>query len=375
VNRHPIRVLFLTRYPHAGASSRYRVHQYVPHLETLGVRCDVQSFMDDDMYRLSFTEGHMANKVWMALKATARRLMKLRRFREYDIVYLQRELFPFGPPLIERYLKRHSAVLVFDFDDALFIKKPSRYNPLATWLRSAEKTLELFRLADCVAAGNDWLRDRAAEHASRAVTVEVAEDTGRIPMHAPHTNNRPVTIGWLGSKSTVKYLRELEPVLQAIASEYPEVRFQIMGGGEFFMPGVPWVRREWSLSGELEALAEFDIGLMPLPAEDWARGKSGGKARTYMAAGVVPVCAAIGYNLQLIRHGETGFLCASLSEWTDCIVNAIEDAALRQRVAQAARYEIETRFSVTGQAQLLRNLLDDVLARRASPSGAPHGAY
>jgi glycosyltransferase involved in cell wall biosynthesis len=377
VKREPIRVLFLTRYPYAGASSRYRVHQYVPHLEALNVRCDVQPFMDDAMYGLSFAPGHTATKVWMTLKATARRLLKLAHFRDYDIVYLQRELFPFAPPLFERYLKRRSAVLFFDYDDALFIKKPSRYNPLATWFRSAEKTLELFSLVDCVVAGNDWLRDRAAERARKAVTFEVAEDTQRIPMHAPHTNSRPVTIGWLGSKSTVKYLREIEPVLQAIAKEYPGVRFQIMGGGEFSMPGVPWALSEWSLSGELEALAQFDIGLMPLPAEDWAQGKSGGKARTYMAAGVVPICSAIGYNLQLIRDGETGFLCNGLSDWKDSLVRAIEDAALRQRIAEAARKDVETRFSMTGQAQVLRRLFDEVLAlpAQAGPQGATHGVH
>ena len=51
--------------------------------------------------------------------------------------------------------------MLFDYDDALFIKKPSRYNPIATLLRSSSKTLDIFRLVDCVVAGNDWLRDRA----------------------------------------------------------------------------------------------------------------------------------------------------------------------------------------------------------------------
>ena len=365
-----LRVLFLTRYPYAGASSRYRVHQYIPALERLGVQCEVQSFMDDAMYRLSTTPGHTGRKIGMTLRATWRRLLALRQHRRYDIVYLQRELLPFGPPWLEAWLKRQGAVLFFDYDDALFIKKPSRYNPLATLLRSAGKTLAVFRLVNCVVAGNDWLRDRAAEQGAKAVTLEVAEDTQRIPMHAPHSNQRPVTIGWLGSPSTVKYLREITPVLQQLAARYPTLRFEIMGGGDFSMPGVPWVLNEWSLAGELEALARFDIGLMPLPQETWAQGKSGGKARTYMAAGVVPVCAAIGYNLQLIRHGETGFLCNTLDDWTLHLTQAIEDATLRQSVAEAARHDVEQRFSLEGQALALRQLFDDVLDQRTA-QGAP----
>lgn len=362
------RVLFLTRYPVEGASSRYRVFQYVPHLEKLGVQVEVQSFMDAYMYHLSLGPGRTGAKIAATVKATLRRLWALRHWRRYDALYLQRELLPFGGPVVERWLKRRGAVLLFDYDDALFIKKPSRYNRIATALRYGDKTRALFRLVDCVVAGNSWLRDAAtAAGAQRAVTLEVAEDTGRIPMHAPHTNDRPVTIGWLGSPSTVKYLRVIEPVLQDIARRYPLVRWELMGGNDFRMDGVDWRISEWSLEGELEALARFDIGLMPLPPEDWAKGKSGGKARTYMAAGVVPVVSAIGYNLELIRHGETGFLCETPRDWDQALGQAIEDAGLRQRVAIAARSEVEQRFDpakiAAEMARLLREAIDNARKR------------
>jgi glycosyltransferase involved in cell wall biosynthesis len=359
------RVLFLTRYPVDGASSRYRVFQYLSHLERLGVQGDVQSFMDAPMYRLSLTPGRTAAKIVATLRATAMRLWALRNWRRYDALYLQRELLPFGGPVVERWLKARGAVLLFDYDDALFIKKPSRYNRIATALRSGGKTRALFRIVDCVVAGNSWLRDTAAESgAARAVTLEVAEDTRRIPMHKPHSNNGPITIGWLGSPSTVKYLRLIEPALQSVAQRYPHIRWEITGGNDFQMDGVDWHIGEWSLEGELEALARFDIGLMPLPGEDWAKGKSGGKARTYMAAGIVPVVSAIGYNLELIHHGETGFLCKTLEDWERNLRLAIEDEGLRQRIAIAARKDVEQRFDpakiAADMAHLLREVIDDV---------------
>lgn len=358
------RVLFLTRYPVEGASSRYRVFQYMEHLKKLGVQGEVQSFMDTPMYRLSLTNGRTGAKIVTTLRATARRLWALRKWHRYDALYLQRELLPFGGPIVERWLKRRGAILLFDFDDALFIKKPSRYNRIATLLRSGDKTRALFRLVDCVVAGNSWLRDAAtAAGAARAVTLEVAEDTRRIPMHAPHRNDKPVTIGWLGSPSTVKYLRVIEPVLKDIAKRYPQVQWEIMGGNDFQMDGVDWRISNWSLKGELDALARFDIGLMPLPPEDWARGKSGGKARTYMAAGVVPIVSAIGYNLELISHGETGFLCETPDDWDSALSKAIEDAGLRERVALAGRAEVERRFDpaeiAAEMARLLRDVIDD----------------
>lgn len=350
-------VLFLTRYPVSGASSRYRVFQYIPYLEALGIRCTVQSFMDEPMYRLGLTRGNNPAKIAALALAIFRRLRVLRRWREFDALYLQRELLPIGPPLIEQWLKRRGATILFDYDDALFIKKPSRFNPAATFLRSPEKTRKMFRLADCTVAGNDWLRDAAIEEGGRAVTIEVAEDTARIPMRPPHTNHRALTIGWLGSPSTVKYLRLIERPLRRIALRHPDIRWEIMGGGAFHMQDVPWQLHDWSLDAELEALARFDIGLMPLPDETWALGKSGGKARTYMAAGIVPVVAGIGYNRQLIDHGKTGFLCSDEAEWEATLERLIADAGLRQRIAEAARKVIAERFSPSGQAKKIAELL------------------
>lgn len=356
------RVLFLTRYPMEGASSRYRVFQYLPYLEKLGIEAEVQSFMDTRMYRLSLAPGRTGAKIMAALTATLRRLWALRRWRNFDAIYLQRELLPFGGPVVERWLKRQSAVLFFDYDDALFIKKASRYNRIATALRSEDKTRDLFRLVDCVVAGNNWLRDAALDAgAPRAVTLEVAEDTTRIPMRAPHSNEVPVTIGWLGSPSTVKYLKLIEPVLQFIVATYPSVRWEIVGCGDFKMEGVNWQISDWSLEGELEALSRFDIGLMPLPAEDWAKGKSGGKARTYMAAGVVPVVSAIGYNNELIVDGETGFLCFDAHDWQRVLCLVIEDAKVRQRIGQNARNAVDLRFSPAKIAAKMAGLINEVV--------------
>lgn len=360
MSQRPLRVLFLTRYPLEGASSRYRVYQYLPHLRALGVEFTVSSFMSPRMYRLSFTRGQVLSKVALTLMATLRRLRLLAGWRKYDVIYMQRELFPFGPPLAERWLKRRGVKLVFDYDDALFIHKASHFNPIATWLRSSGKTYEIFALSDCVMAGNDYLRDVAREYGPRAETFEVAEDTDRIAMRPPQSNDGEVIIGWLGSSTTVGYIRLIEPALREIARRFPFVRFRIMGGGSFELPGLPIETLEWSLDGELKALASFDIGIMPLPLEDWSRGKSGGKARTYMAAGIPAVCSRIGYNIDLIRDGETGRLVLTQEDWVEALSELITSPELRQRIGEAARADVMARFPVRGQAEAMARILREV---------------
>lgn len=368
-NGQPLKVLFLTRYPVEGASSRYRVFQYVPYLEKLGVRCTVQSFMDVAMYRITLQPGSALKKAWATVKALLRRLKVLAEWRDYDLIYMQRELFPFGPPALERYLKKRGAVIFFDYDDALFINKPSRYNPIATLLRSPGKTRDMFKIADCTVAGNNWLRDSARAEGGQAVTLEVAEDVSRYRDRRFLDQTRPVTIGWLGSPTTVKYLKLIQDPLKKLACRYPTVRWEVIGGNEFSMEGVPWVNSDWSLEGEVEGLARFDIGLMPLPQDEWSNGKSGGKARTYMAAGVVPVCTAIGYNMELVTHGETGFLCSDNADWYRVLSELIENQSERARISAAARADVEARFAPAKQAQGMLDLFNQVLKAR----GIAHG--
>lgn len=354
-----MKILFLTRYPYEGASSRYRVHQYVPHLRALGVECHVSSFMNEAIYRATFSQGYRAEKSLGAAMAVLRRLAVLLRFKRYDLIYMQRELFPFGPPVVERLMKRLGAKLIFDYDDALFIHKPSKFLKLASRLRDAEKTYAIFEIVDCVLAGNNYLRDVASPYCRDARTFHVAEDINRIKQRPPQSNDGPFVIGWLGSRSTEKYLEIVREPLAEAMNAIPNSVLRIVGGGDF-KADFPVEHWDWSLERELDALASFDLGIMPLPMEEWSLGKSGGKARTYMAAGVVPVCTAIGYNNELIEDGRTGVLVECVSDWKEALVQLAQRPDKRQAISDAARAHVERYFSVEKQAAELHQILREI---------------
>lgn len=72
-----------------------------------------------------------------------------------------------------------------------------------------------------------------------------------------------------------------------------------------------------------------------------------------MAVGLPCVALDTPYHRDLIRHGETGYLCRDESEIVQCIAELIDSAPLRQRIGQAAREEARKRFSgVTFRASL-----------------------
>jgi glycosyltransferase involved in cell wall biosynthesis len=357
-----VKVLFLTKYPVEGASSRYRVYQYVPELERLGIECTVSSLLDSELYRISFARGNTLRKAWGLLRASLKRLWLLRRWSHYDVIYMQRELFSFGPPWVERWLRHRGARLIFDYDDALFIHKPGKFNPALSRLRRSERIYELFSLVDCVVAGNDYLAEVARDHCPDCRILHVAEDTARFGYENERPETSQVVVGWLGSATTEKYLQLIASALQHVCRLRPQVTLRVVGGGEFALPGVTVEHLEWSLEAEVELLSGFDIGIMPLPLEDWSRGKSGGKARTYMAAGIPPVCTAIGYNCELVEDGRTGLLVKSGQEWESALLRLVDDPALRRDIGRNAQHTVARDFSVTGQAGKLAGILRDVVA-------------
>ena len=287
-----------------------------------------------------------------------------RKAKQFDLVYLQRECLPFGPPWLERSFKSEGVKTIFDFDDALFIFKGSTHNKLANWFKRPEKYREIFGLVDCVLAGNDWLRDQAATYCPDARTFEVAEDLIRYTQRPTQTAQNVVTIGWLGSPSTEKYLHLLAPVFRDISQRYPGAKLKVVGGGGFKSQDIIVEHVSWHIETEVAQLHTFDIGIMPLPLEEWSLGKSGGKARTYMAVGLPVVATGVGYNCQLIEDGKTGFLVKDLAEWVSALSRLIEDHTLRQSIGTAARVDVADRFALSKLGPKFVDMLREV-ARRA----------
>jgi glycosyltransferase involved in cell wall biosynthesis len=356
----PLKVLALPKYPLDGASSRYCVHQFIPWLERSGLHCSVMPFMDDELYRLSQGGGNHWQKLWRALSATLRRLRLPFIAHRYDVIFIQRELIPALPPVLEWLLAKLGTPLVFIYDDALFIRKDNIHNPLLRLLKRPHYILSVFRQVDCVIGTNRYLRDYAARYARRAEYLALPEDLDLVrPKSYAQRSHGPAVIGWFGSPSTEKYLHLLDEVFTELAS-CCDFELHIVGGGSFQHEHCKVVHKTWSLSGETADLHSFDIGIMPLPPEEWSQGKSGGKARTYMAAALPAVCTDIGHNRDLIDHRQTGFLVTEPEDWITTLQQLIADPGLRQRVGEQARQHLEHHLSLPGQARQLQGILESV---------------
>ena len=365
--RPPLRVLFLTPHPREGASSRYRVLQYVPLLEQRGIRCTVSPFLSSQFYHIAYAPGHWAKKAAYFTASSLRRLRDVARSGRYDVVFVHLGAFPLGPPWVEWCLSLRGLPFIFDMDDAIFLPHNHRENAILEWLRMPHKLPAILRRSQCVVTGNNFLRGYALQFNARVQVIPTCVDTRQFAPRARPPLQRPL-IGWIGSHTTARYLEALRPVLERLARHH-DFTFKIVGSSRPFRAnGVEIVQEPWELARDVSYFQELDIGVYPLEDEPWALGKAGFKAVQYMAVGVPCVASAIGRNCEIVQDGVNGFLVKSVEEWYNRLGQLLVDEALRTRLGAAGRRTVEEHFSASRHVETYVALLHSVAGRRAAIS-------
>lgn len=368
-------VALVVPYPTEVASNRLRIEQYVPYLEAHGWRAPIYRFMSPAYYRIVYQRGHYREKAVGLLATTARRFGQLRAIQQADVVVVHREAFPYGPPFLEEALARRGCRLVYDFDDAIYLPNFSPANRAVAWLKRPSKVRRIVEQSVQVIAGNDHLARYAAQYAPRITVIPTPIDTARFHPPAAAPRRDGVTIGWVGSHTTVDALRLVEPALRQLAERYPQVRFVVVGGPyEGALPRLE--NRPWSLERELQDLHDLDIGLMPLVDDPWSRGKCGYKVLLYMSGGVPAVCSAVGVNRQIVEDGVNGFLAGDLTDWYQRLAYLVEHPAARQTIGAAGWQTLQARYSLAVQAPRFAAVLQEAAAspRRHPGDWVPRAA-
>jgi glycosyltransferase involved in cell wall biosynthesis len=110
-------------------------------------------------------------------------------------------------------------------------------------------------------------------------------------------------------------------------------------------PFIRIVKKPWEEAQEVKDLQSFDIGIMPLTDDLWARGKCALKIVQYLAVGVPVVCSPVGKK-DIVRDGVNGFWTTTKREWVDRLGLLIEDPELRKQMGLAGRKIVEERYSL-----------------------------
>jgi glycosyltransferase involved in cell wall biosynthesis len=101
---------------------------------------------------------------------------------------------------------------------------------------------------------------------------------------------------------------------------------------------------------------------MPLPDNDWARGKCGFKGLQYMALCIPAVLSPIGVNKEIIEDGRNGILAENEDEWVNKLSRLIEDPELRKQIGTSGRQTVAERYSYDAWKDRYLKLFTDILA-------------
>lgn len=358
MSKSPIRVLVLSPIPEEGAGCRFRIAQFIPYLEANGFEVTLSALFTTEFFRLVYKPGHLWSKALGFAGLSLKRLWSLRHIKNYDVVFIYREIFPIGPAFVEQLIAGPGRPpIVFDFDDAIFLPSVSEANRQISALKQPAKVATIIRASSHVIVGNDFLANYARQFSPAVSTIPTCVDTTRF-VPKPSLEPRAVPIvGWIGSPTTADYIKGLGGVLREVAKDASFV-LRVSGSGEpVTMPGVTVDNPAWRLDDEIGLFQGCDIGVYPLPDDEWSRGKCGFKAIEFMACGVPVVAAAVGVNREIIEDGVNGFLASNDREWTEKLGRLIADPALRARFAAAGRRTIEERYSLHVNAPRLADVL------------------
>ena len=363
----PRRMLVLCPYPEGtGAGQRLKFEQYYDDWRAAEFEVLVSPFMDMAMWRVLYEPGHFLTKAVGMVKGYFRRLRDLRHLRSFDLVYVHMWVTPIGGTFFERLTRRFAKRLVFDLEDNVLIDNRSGRRTarerLLRLIRGAGKYHYLVKTADAVVTSSPFLNATClALNRRKACTyISSSVDTDRFTPRTRYSNDNVVTIGWTGTFSTRPMLDLLRGVFQELAKRVP-FRLKVIGNFDYELAGVDLEVVRWSAETEVIDLQDFDIGVYPLPANEWVMGKSGLKAIQYMAFALPIVASDAGVNPMILKNGENALLVRSDEEWLEALERLVRDPALRRRLGEAARAACIRNHSTGVVATHYRGVLDDVM--------------
>jgi glycosyltransferase involved in cell wall biosynthesis len=342
-------------------SQRYRFEQYLDFFKANGFDWELSEIITEKDDKIFYHPGNYIQKAWILFKSLFIRLNDLRKAKQFDVIFIQREALLLGSSFFEKQFYKRSKV-VFDFDDSIWLLDTSPENKKFEFLKNPDKTHINISHAHQVIAGNTYLANYAKQFNQNTVIIPTTIDTD---FHKPMVELRgrdKMVIGWSGSISTIKHFENSIPFLKKLIAKYPgKLEIHVIGQASYSHPQIPVVSKSWSATTEVADLNCFDIGIMTLPDDQWAQGKCGLKGLSYMACGIATVMSPVGVNSEIIQHGVNGFLAETEQQWIDRLSELIENAPLREQIGKSGRETVVKNYSVNAHKHHYLEVLNSVI--------------
>ncbi len=244
--------------------------------------------------------------------------------------------------------------IIYDFDDSIWLTDKVNEGALVKTIRWRGKVASICKWSYKVSCGNSYLGRYASNFNRHVVVNPTTIDTQRLHNPALYNDERApdkIIIGWTGSHSTLKYLYLLENVLRKIIEQFDHVSLLVIADSTPALNIDRLIFKPWSKETEISDLLLCDIGIMPLPDDEWSKGKCGFKALQYMVLEIPAIASPVGVNTEIIQNEDNGFLCTTDEEWMSALETLIVSAPLRKQLGKAGRHTVIKHYSVSSNSE------------------------
>ena len=361
--RHKGRILILANHRmNRSPGQRFRFEQYTEFLEKNGFSWELSYLISEKDDKHFYSKGNWFKKLKILIKCFNKRLKDIKRAKDFDSVFIYREAFFTGTTYFEKKLSKLPVKVIFDFDDSIWLPSISPGNKKVEWLKNYGKTQKIIELSDLVFTGNKYLADYAKNYNKNVEIIPTTIDTSYHLNKELQKKDDRICIGWTGTSTTIQHFELIIPVLKKIKEKYKEkVYFKLIGENKYYNKDLNLIGVVWNYNSEIEDLSEIDIGIMPLPDDEWSKGKCGFKGLQYMSLKIPTIMSPVGVNRQIINNGVNGFLAKNNEEWIEKISLLVESEELRNKLGNEGRKTVESKYSVNAIKEVYISHFDQLI--------------
>lgn len=274
--------------------------------------------------------------------------------KKFDIALLQRQYSPDVYNAVAK-MQAKGTKLIYEIDDDMF--HIPDWNPAAKVINntSVQKNVrEFVKLCDAVFVSTQQLKDIYSEFNNNIYVLENAIDRSVI-VSAQKNTVKPV-VCWQGSATHTRDLEVARKSMEALALNQDIILkmwcgFKRSDDGEkspvFDIEGaeiIPLVPFEAFY--QMFSQMGISVGLAPLVANTFNKGKSNLKFLEYTVQDAVTVASNFGPYKDTIEDGVTGILVSDNRDWYDKVIQVTEDKDLYQKLLSNAKELLNDKYDI-----------------------------
>ena len=320
------RILYLSKGEDA-SSTRYRALQYFPLYEQFG-----------------YIPSHL--KISGGLYAFGKAVLNA---SQADIVVLLRKTFPLPLLLVIRIVSKK---LIFELDDAIFSNTDGSSS--ATRMHRFISTV---RQCDYVFAGNAYLAETAKRYQDKTLIVPTALKTAKYN-NVVQTEHQSFILVWIGSRSTRKYITEILPAIEIASAKIPNLVLKVIADFQLESNFLHIINIPWAEETEALEVKNADIGLAPLPPDNWTKGKCALKVLQYLSAGIPVISSSTSANGYIVEDLKNGFIADSQTKWSEAILRAHQQRDTLPSMGQYGQKRVAAEFDINVVFKMMFNQLE-----------------